>query len=58
LGRGSLAAFLGKNIIQADVEVRMGDRDLFEVLHKLGGHCWWDDVDLELNLVKWRYQEQ
>ena len=56
MGRGPLAAFLGENVVQADVEVRMGDRDLFEVLHKFGGHCWWNLLDLELDLEKWRYQ--
>ena len=48
MGRGPLAAFLGEDVIQADVEVRMSDRDLFEVLHKFGGHCWW-------NLLVWSW---
>lgn len=40
LGRGPLAAFLGEDIVQADVEMGVGDWNLFKVFDELGGHHW------------------
>jgi len=38
LGCGPLTTLFGEDVFQADVEVGMGDWDLFEVLNEFRGH--------------------